>query len=263
MGNVVCPYPGLRPFEEEEAIFFIGREHHIKDIVRQLERKNFVMITGASGDGKSSIVYAGMIPNIKAGFAKGQYNQWEFAIIKPESKPLQNLNIQLSKIFGIQEDVLYDELSLGFSSLVDVYTRSRLYVNEESADWHQLDMDGKRQARKQGRNLFILVDQFEELFTNSENFLDGEPSEEAETLVNLLTETVHLANARQLPIYIVFTMRSDFIGNCPGFRGLPELIGYSHFFIPRLNREEIDQVITEPALLNNDSISRQLINQLG
>ena len=263
MGNVLCPYPGLRPFEEAEAIFFKGREHHVKDIVRQLERKNFVMITGASGDGKSSIVYAGMIPNIKAGFAKGQYNQWEFAIIKPESKPLQNLNSELSRIFGLQEEALFDELSLGFSSLVDVYTRSPLYVNEESADWHQLDIDGKRQARKQGRNLFILVDQFEELFTNSENFLDGEPSEEAETLVNLLTETVHLANAKQLPIYIVFTMRSDFIGNCPGFRGLPELIGYSHFFIPRLNREEIDQVIAEPALLNNDSISRQLINQLG
>ncbi len=263
MGNIVCPYPGLRPFEEEEAIFFKGREQHIKDIIRQLERKNFVMITGASGDGKSSIVYAGMIPNIKAGFAKGHYNQWEFAVIKPEGKPLRNLNRELSKIFGIEEEALYDELSLGFSSLVDIYTQSNLYANESSDDWHQLDIEGKRQVRKQGRNLFILVDQFEELFTNSENFLDGEPSEEAETLVNLLTETVHLANARQLPIYIVFTMRSDFIGNCPGFRGLPEIIGYSHFFIPRLNREEIEKVITEPALLNGNSISRQLINQLA
>jgi hypothetical protein len=262
MNNILCPYPGLRHFEEDEAIFFKGREQHIKGIFNQLQKKNFVMLTGASGDGKSSVVYAGMIPHIKSGFAKGRYNQWEFAIIKPEGKPLQNLNRELSNIFKLDSRKLFDELSLGFSSLVDIYCNSELHINEDSSVWHNLDIKGKREARSKGRNLFILVDQFEELFTNSENFLEGEPCEEAEIFVNLLLETVHLAQARQLPIYVVFTMRSDFIGNCTVFRGLPELIGNSHFFIPRLNREEIEKAIVEPALLNDDTITPQLANQL-
>ena len=118
MNNILCPYPGLRHFEEDEAIFFKGREQHIKGIFNQLQKKNFVMLTGASGDGKSSVVYAGMIPHIKSGFAKGRYNQWAFAIIKPEGKPLQNLNCELSNIFKLDSRMLYDELSLGFSSLM-------------------------------------------------------------------------------------------------------------------------------------------------
>ena len=56
--NRISPYPGLRPFSEEEAIFFRGRENHISQIIQSLENNHFVMITGASGDGKSSIVYA-------------------------------------------------------------------------------------------------------------------------------------------------------------------------------------------------------------
>jgi ABC-type phosphate/phosphonate transport system ATPase subunit len=58
MNNILCPYPGLRHFEEDEAIFFKGREQHIKGIFNQLQKKNFVMLTGASGDGKSSVVYS-------------------------------------------------------------------------------------------------------------------------------------------------------------------------------------------------------------
>ena len=61
----ICPYPGLRPFNEEESIFFRGREEHIDKIISQLEEKKFVMLTGASGDGKSSLVYAGVIPNAR------------------------------------------------------------------------------------------------------------------------------------------------------------------------------------------------------
>ena len=64
--NRISPYPGLRPFSEEEAIFFRGRENHISQIIQSLENNHFVMITGASGDGKSSIVYAGLVPKALA-----------------------------------------------------------------------------------------------------------------------------------------------------------------------------------------------------
>ena len=69
MKTSICPYPGLRPFTEEESIFFKGRDLHIRQIVKMLEQNKMAFITGASGDGKSSMVYAGVIPYIRAGFS--------------------------------------------------------------------------------------------------------------------------------------------------------------------------------------------------
>ena len=87
----ICPYPGLRPFLEEESIFFKGREQQVERMVKRLEEKRFLMVNGASGDGKSSLVYAGLIPYAKAGFFKAKYNQWLVADFRPERSPLKNL----------------------------------------------------------------------------------------------------------------------------------------------------------------------------
>lgn len=82
----VCPYSGLRPFTEEESIFFKGRDLHIRQIVKLLEENKMAFITGASGDGKSSMVYAGVVPYIRAGFFKAQFNNWIIADFKPQKK---------------------------------------------------------------------------------------------------------------------------------------------------------------------------------
>ena len=74
--QTICPYPGLRPFNEEESIFFKGREQQVERLVKRLEEKKFLMVNGASGDGKSSLIYAGVIPYAKAGFFKAKYNNW-------------------------------------------------------------------------------------------------------------------------------------------------------------------------------------------
>ncbi|HTF21857.1 MAG TPA: hypothetical protein VK658_27445, partial [Chryseolinea sp.] len=101
-----------------------------------------------------------------------------------------------------------------------------------------------------------------EFFTNPENFHNGVPSQESVSVTNLLLETARLALAENLPVYVILTMRSDFIGQCAAFRGLPEYIGFSQFFLPRLNRKELREVIEEPAVLNGNSISRRLTERL-
>ena len=87
MNNTICPYPGLRPFTEEESIFFKGRDLHIRQIVKMLERNKMAFITGASGDGKSSMVYAGVVPYIRAGFSKAEFNSWIVCDFKPQRNP--------------------------------------------------------------------------------------------------------------------------------------------------------------------------------
>lgn len=262
MQKKYCPYPGLRPFTQEESIFFKGRDLHIRQVINQLEERKIVMLTGASGDGKSSLVYAGVIPNAAAGFFRAEYNNWLFVDFRPEREPLKNLAINLAEKLKIDKNKVEDELQYGFSSVVNLYKSTHYYINKESENWKKSDEYEKKQTKNKAANLFILADQFEEFFTNKENYNNGKPSAEAYTTINLLLETARISIVEKLPIYVVFTMRSDFISQCVAFKGLPEFIGFSQFFIPRLKRNELQQVIEEPAMLSGGKISSRLVEVL-
>lgn len=259
----ICPYAGLRPFSEEESLYFKGRDEHIEQATRQLGKNKFLILTGASGDGKSSLVYAGIVPNARAGFLKSTYSNWVVADFKPERNPLYNLCKSIAQQLGIASvDTVKSELSHGFSALVDLYKASTLYFDDHDQAWLEADEQGKAVLKRKAANLLILADQFEEFFTNPENYQKGVPSVEAALVTNLLLETARIALEENLPIYVVITMRSDFIGQCAAFRGLPEYIGFSQFFVPRLNRRQLQEVIEEPARFNGDRISRRLTERL-
>lgn len=261
--STICPYTGLRPFTEEESLYFKGRDEHIDQATKQLEKNKFIMLTGASGDGKSSLVYAGIIPNAKAGFLKSQFSNWAVADFRPERNPLGNLCHALAKQLGIaSESTVRTELSHGFSALADMYKASPLFADTTDADWGALNDNQKTIRKRQAANLIVIADQFEEFFTNPENFHKGVPSQEASLVTNLLLETARIALEEKLPIYVIITMRSDFIGQCASFRGLPEAIGFSQFFVPRLNRSQLQEVIEEPAVLSGNRISRRLTERL-
>jgi hypothetical protein len=259
----ICPYTGLRSFTEEESIYFKGREENIEQSIEQLQQNKFLMLTGASGDGKSSLVYAGIIPNARANFLKSRYTQWVVADFRPERTPYKNLCSSLAAQLDIENvQTVEAELKHGFSALVELYRNSPRHLDTESADWLAADENEKRALKRKSANLLILVDQFEEFFTNPENYHNGAPSRESNLVLNLLLETARIALEEDLPIYVVFTMRSDFIGQCAAFRGLPEYIGFSQFFVPRLNRTQLQQVIEEPAALSGNRITRRLTERL-
>lgn len=259
----ICPYTGLRSFTEEESLYFKGREDDIDQATEQLQRNKFLMLTGASGDGKSSLIYAGIIPNARAGFLKSKYTQWCVADFRPERTPFQNLCKSVARQLGIANSyTVQSELNHGFSAIIDLYKNSKRFIDTNSIAWQKADDKGKAALKREAANLIILVDQFEEFFTNPENYHKGVPSRDANLVLNLLLETARIALDEDLPIYIVFTMRSDYIGQCAAFRGLPEYIGFSQFFVPRLNRTQLQQVIEEPAVLSGNRITRRLTERL-
>ena len=261
--QTICPYTGLRSFTEEESIYFKGRDEHIKQATAQLEKNKFLMLTGASGDGKSSLVYAGIVPNARAGFLKARYSNWCMVDFRPERTPLRNLCKSLARQLEIPNvNTVETELRHGFSALVDLYKSSKRYVDENANEWNNADEKGQAKIRRDASNLIILADQFEEFFTNPENYHNGVPSTESSLTINILLETAKIALEQNLPIFIVFTMRSDYIGQCAAFRGLPENIGFSQFFVPRLNRSQLQEVIEEPSVLSGNKISRRLTERL-
>lgn len=258
----ICPYTGLRSFTEEESLYFKGRDGQVDQIIALLEQNKFLMVTGASGEGKSSLVYGGLIPNARAGFFKAHYTNWIVADFRPERTPVTNMAKALSDKFGRQSSTIETELRRGFSSLVDLYTSSDHYTDEQDERWKSLSGTEKKEKKRKAANLLIIVDQFEEFFTNPENFHNEVLSQDSQVVVNLILETARIAFKRNLPIYVVCTMRSDYIGQCAAFRGLPEYIGFSQFFVPRLKRKDLKQVIEEPAILSGNRISQRLIERL-
>ena len=260
--ETICPYTGLRSFTEEESLYFKGREEQINQVIVQLEEKKFLMVTGASGDGKSSLIFAGLIPQARAGFFKARYSNWHVADFRPERSPLKNMATSLSTALKQDTSIIETELSRGFSSLVELYKSSVRYTDTNSVAYQDATEDDQRKMERESGNLLILIDQFEEFFTNPENFPGGVPSQESRLLLNIILETAKISLKEDLPIYIVCTMRSDYIGQCAAFRGLPEFIGFSQFFVPRLQRKELYQVIEEPAILSGNRISKRLIDRL-
>lgn len=259
----ICPYTGLRSFTEEESLYFKGRDEHIDEATKLLEKNKFLMLTGASGEGKSSLVYAGIVPNARAGFLKATYTQWCVADFRPERSPFKNLCAAISTQLEVSDvGIVESELSHGFSSLIEFYKNSIRYNDTESNEWLNANEEEKAALKRRAANLIIIADQFEEFFTNPENYRSGKPSKESNLVVNILLETARIALEERLPIYIIFTMRSDYIGQCAAFRGLPESIGFSQFFVPRLNRNELLDVVEEPAVLSGNRISRRLTDRL-
>jgi len=192
-----------------------------------------------------------LIPHARAGFLKAKYTNWVIADFRPKRDPLKNLAASLSLNLGINNIAsVKANLKLGFSALVDLYKESSLHVEKEKGT--------------KGANLLILADQFEEFFTNEENYdpntATATPS--AQMVVSLLLETVRIASKENLPIYVVCTMRSDYFGHCSAFSGLPKMIMKSQFFLERLTRQEIMQAINEPAILSGIKISDRLLQTL-
>lgn len=262
MSKALAPYPGLRPFTEEEAIYFKGREVHVKHIIKQLEEKRIVVVTGASGDGKSSLIYAGVIPQARAGFFRSKYSNWLIADFRPERNPLGNLAASVAQNLQLDVEYTHKELSFGFASLINLFKQSDYYINENEPEWKNADEKQRKKRKLKAANLLILADQFEEIFTNSENYSNGRPSNAAYVMVNSLLESARLAQREGIPLYVIITMRSDYISQCVAFKNLPEVIAASNFFVPRLKRDELTQVIEEPAKLAGGSVSRRLVELL-
>ncbi|MEZ5082584.1 MAG: hypothetical protein R2750_03930 [Bacteroidales bacterium] len=247
--EVTNPYVGLRPYEADESLLFFGRTEQTLELLQRLHEHHFVAVVGSSGCGKSSLLRAGLIPTLKAGYLVEDSDHWLIGIMKPGNSPLYNLAETLLK------QVNPEIKSEAIAEFVEK-------IQEEGAD---ALLDLIRPLRKSKKlNFFLLVDQFEELFRFVMDQKDVNKKDEAIDFVNIMLE---LSNQSIIPVYVVMTMRSDFIGDCAQFYGLPEAMNKSLYLVPKLNRLQLKRVIESPAKLFggrlNPSLISRLLNELG
>ena len=106
--------------------------------------------------------------------------------------------------------------------------------------------------------IIVVIDQFEEIF-GEKHKQNAAVSEDRAAFVHMLLEA---ASQRAVPVYVLLTMRSDFLGRCQEFNGLPEALNRSQFLVPRMNREELRLAIAGPARMFQVDFSSGLIDVL-
>lgn len=236
------PFPGLRPFTQEEDYLFFGREEQTLELLQRLGSNHFVAVVGTSGSGKSSLVRCGLLSELLGGRMLDAGAAWEIAVTHPGGNPLALLTDSLL------DAGLYDrDVESVRENLLATLSRSHFGLVEAVK---QADIG-------EGTNFLLVVDQFEEIFRFNEA---GQRQQEvANEFVSLLLEA---AAQKDVPIYVVLTMRSDFIGECGQFEGLAEMVNRGEFLIPRLTREQFKRVIEGPIKVAGGKIAPRLLQRL-
>ena len=218
------PYPGLRAFETREGYLFYGREQQTQQLLDRLANRRFLAVVGSSGSGKSSLVRAGLVPALQRGFLTAATSLWRIAIMRPGNAPLDQLATELAQphVSQLNADEVREWLADSSHGLVKTIREMRL---------------------AEGESLLLVVDQFEELFRFRSESLSNDGGAEAALFVASLLQAARVVSPA---IYVVLTMRSDFLGDCAEFTGLPEALNDSQYLVPRLTNEQLQSAIERP-----------------
>jgi hypothetical protein len=197
----ICPYRGLEPFREEDAPFFRGRDEAGRELAAQVGANNFVAVVGPSGSGKSSLVFAGLLPELR-GPEERKTRTWDVVSFRPGKSPLFNL----AEAFGSP---------LGNAGPA----QAALYLKNEAMAYREGDpdllahvvdrrLDVAPQHERPDR-LLIYVDQWEELYAMAPQAEDKEGAQKHTSDVEKFIALLVAASAKARAT-VVLTIRADF-----------------------------------------------------
>lgn len=240
------PFRGLKPFEFEHHAIFFGRDqakrYLLKKLAKQVERGiAFVMVQAMSGSGKSSLVKAGLLPQLTTPRIIGNVARIRWCLLRPsdgDGNPLRALARAIH-----QPNTLGDALAaydVDEEYIIKTFTTDpallkpslQIALGKIAEEEYRADLETIR--------LVIVVDQFEELFSDRRI-----PRKLKGSFVKALDVL-----ARSDMVWVIGTMRSDFLHEIeayPELQALMEGDGQFHLFPPR--PEETEQMIQEPARL--------------
>ncbi|MCP4684028.1 MAG: hypothetical protein GY867_01145, partial [bacterium] len=187
-GPHLNPYRGLSAFREADAPFFFGRETSTHQLLESVRQNPLVAVLGPSGSGKSSIVFAGMIPALRH-----DESQWLITDFRPGSDPFRSLAAGLLPLY---------ETDLDKTDQMVKVPKLAAYLRDGDLPLSEVVLN-IFDAQSQAKRFLLIADQFEELYTlcpqakHQQQFLDT------------LLEALSTAPA---PFHITLTLRADFLG---------------------------------------------------
>ena len=230
------PFPGLRPFSIDESHLFFGRRGQVNEITHNLKTNKFVAVIGASGSGKSSLIYCGVIPSLMKSEGENSKSDWILITTRPGNMPLTNLLHDVQVSMDIQDEI----------NPLQIFNEPKGIINLI-----------KRSSKK--GNVLIMIDQFEEIFRYGRVLGKSGVKEDPNLYINFLVDVV---KQTEHPIFLVITMRSDFIGECSQYQDFTKLINQSNYLIPQMTALDFKEVIEGPIKVKGAVIDEKLVSKL-
>ncbi|MEL7499513.1 MAG: TIR domain-containing protein [Planctomycetota bacterium] len=232
-----CPYPGMKPFERDSEFPFYGRQEEVGEIIERLRLHPFLAVIGASGSGKSSLVHAGLIPELNRTQLLGE-GDWLTSSFRPsEGNHDQTLVSRLEAHLGGQvEDA--ESAKVSVESLLKV---------------------ARVASPQDAKQLLLVVDQFEEVYTlqNERDEKYRLNKEDADRFQRALLTLAEVPGC-----YVVLTVRADFFGDLMGSPIWDKGVKDHRFELNTLGDEGMRQAIVQPALDQDVCIDQVLVERL-
>ena len=259
------PYRGLQKFTENEAEFFFGRDEAIQHLLHTVQRVHtgsspkLIAVLGPSGSGKSSLVRAGLMPQLWQGKIEGSQH-WPMKVMLPGAHPLESL----AGVFMTQKptplnppDIGGKSTSLPFEGEGWGGVASSLIKAAELARDEQIlhGLIGEVLAHEtHAPSRYVLViDQFEEIFTLGDD--------EQERL-NFISQLLYVAHHPQSQGLIIITMRADFYAKMAAYKALAEVITRNQMLVGPMSKSEVRQAILLPAEAVGLQLEKSLVEAL-
>jgi energy-coupling factor transporter ATP-binding protein EcfA2 len=253
----ICPYRGLEPFREEDTALFCGRDDAIRDLVERVQTYSFVVVVGPSGSGKSSLVFAGLLPALRQ---QRQTTMWDVVSFRPGASPLRALAAAFGTApenAGPAEIDAYLEKEAAFYRTGDADKLARIANRRLDA------------APEKPDRLLIYVDQWEELYAMAPPLEDAarhrQHSEDVERFIALL---VAAASGPRPRATVVLTVRADFYNPLIRHTLLSTLLPRQQVNMPLMGSNDLRSAIETPARkvglsFTPPALVNQILNDVG
>lgn len=234
-----CPYRGLLAFHEEDAPLFYGREWFTDRLLEAVRQRSLVALIGASGSGKSSIVYAGLLPRLRQTPPDGRGSTWGVVTFRPGNQPFESLAAALSP---------YVSSNAAAGANGAGATNELAYAQQSGPTGETLAalLREPHNPADPGRHLLLVADQFEELYTLC-------PLELRLPFLQLLFTAVapprsyNGQQAERPPITLLLTLRADFLGQALAHRPFADALQEADLKLGPMTRLELERAIEKPA----------------
>jgi WD40 repeat protein len=237
-----CPYRGLLPFGEGDAEVFYGRERLTSELAvklaGQLARAGLVVVTGASGAGKSSLLRAGLLPALARGMQVPGSAHWPRMLITPTRDPLTELATHLAVLGGTDTVAIRDGLA-HHPDQAHLAVRQAV-VSDAAGRGHEPP------SRDGVPRLVLVVDQFEQAFTLNQGV--GGAAERQAFITALCAAATHPAGPACVPpALVVISVRGDFWDRCAAYPELTSELQEGQFVVGPMSESDLRLAITGPA----------------
>jgi len=227
--NRNSPYKGLKKFEADDKDCFFGREPLIQKLLEDLQQQRLILLLGASGSGKSSVIQAGLIPKLR--------EQWGASFIeltvKPDRDPFMGLFVAL-----VQRGFSQAEAETVLAGTPETLVQMVSALKKPQTPW------------------LLYVDQFEELFTLSN------PQKREAFIQSLVRLYQGLEQSQDQSMKLVMTMRTDFLDSVSAYPSLNSTTEGHLRLLDKMDDHQLKLAIAQPAAQHGVVFEADLVEEI-